>query len=64
MVDFGEGGIYEESDMVTHITRPKTDSQWEFAECLRELKPGLCNSPEEWDVEGGPRGRGHMHTYG
>ena len=32
----------------------KIDSQWEFAVCLRELKPGLCNSLEGWnEVEGG-----------
>ena len=64
MVDFGEGGMYAESDMVTHITIPKTESQWEFAEWLRELKPGLCNNLEGWDVEGGSRGRGRMYTYG
>ena len=46
------------------------DSQWEFAVCLRELKPGLCDNLEGWDGVGGweggsriSRGRGHMYTY-
>ena len=37
----GEGEMYGESTMETYITICKTDSQWEFAVCLRELKQGL-----------------------
>ena len=33
----------------------KLDSHWEFAVCLRELKPGLCNNLEMWDGEAGGR---------
>lgn len=47
----------------------KIDSQWEFAVCLRELKPGLCDNIEggmEWEVgrevENFKR-RGHMYAY-
>ena len=60
----GEGGIYEESNMETRITIFKTNSQWEFAIWLSELKPGLCNNLEGWDGEGGSCRRGHMYTYG
>ena len=41
---WGEGGRYGESNMETYITICKTDSQWEFAVWLRELKQGLCNN--------------------
>ena len=41
-----------ESNMEIYITICKIDSQWEFAIWLRELKPGLCNNLEGWDVEG------------
>ena len=34
--------MYTESNMETYITICKTDSQREFAVCLRELKQGLC----------------------
>ena len=44
----GEGGTYGESNMETYITICKIDSQREFAVCLRELKPGLWNSLEDW----------------
>ena len=27
-------------------------------------KQGLCVNLEEWDVEGGSKGRGDMYTYG
>ena len=37
------GERYGKSNMETYITICKTDSQWEFAVCLRELKQGLCN---------------------
>ena len=43
-----EGGIYGESNMETYITICKTDSPWEFAVCLRELRLGLCISLEGW----------------
>ena len=33
----------------------KTDSQWEFAICLREPKHGLCINLEGWDGEGDGR---------
>ena len=64
MVGEGEGGMNWESNIETYITICKIDSQWEFAVCLRELKQGLCINLEEWDGEGGSRGRGHMYTYG
>ena len=38
-----------------YITISKIDSQWEFAVCLRELKPGLCDNLEGWDGVGGGR---------
>ena len=47
----GEGEMYGESNMETYITICKTDSQWEFAVCLRELKPGLCITLEGWAGE-------------
>lgn len=43
----GEGEMDEDSHMETRITIRKTDGQWEFAVCVRELKPGLDNSLEE-----------------
>ena len=36
-----EGEKYGKSNMETYITICKTDSQWEFAVCLRKLKQGL-----------------------
>ena len=41
--------MYGESNMETYITRRKTDSQQEFALCLRKLKQGLCIDLEGWD---------------
>ena len=38
----GEGEMYGKSNMETYITICKTDSQDEFAVCLRKLKHGLC----------------------
>jgi len=32
--------MFGESNMETYITICKTDSQWEFAVCLRKLKTG------------------------
>ena len=37
-----EGEMYGESNIEIYNTICKTDSQWEFAVCLRELKQGLC----------------------
>ena len=48
----GEGEIYGESNMETHTTIGKIDSQWEFAVCLRELKQQLCINLEGWHGEG------------
>ena len=43
--------MYGESNMGIYITTCKTDSQWEFTVCLRELKQGLCINLEGWDGE-------------
>ena len=48
----GKGEMYEESNMETYKTIGKTDSQWEFAAILRELKQGLSDKLEAWDGEG------------
>ena len=37
-------------------TLPYVCSQWEFAVCLRELKPGLCDNLEGWDDLGSGTG--------
>ena len=50
-----KGEIYGKSNMETYITICKTDSQWEFAVCLRELKQGLCIHLAGWDGEGDGR---------
>ena len=47
----------------------KTESQGEFAVCLRKLKQGLCINPRGvggWGGRwaGGSKGRGYMYTYG
>ena len=39
----GEGEIYGKSNIEIYNTMCKTDSQWEFAVWLRELKRGLCD---------------------
>ena len=39
----GEGEMYGESNIDIYNTMCKTDSQWEFAVWLRELKQGLCD---------------------
>ena len=46
----GEEGedMYAESNVETSITMCKTDSQWESAIWLRELKQGLGNNLERW----------------
>ena len=43
----GEGEIYGESNMEIYNTICKTDSQWETAVWLRELKQGLCNRQKD-----------------
>ena len=57
----GEGETYVKSNMETHITICKIDSQWEFAVWLRKLNQGLCINLEGWDGggkwEGGSKGR-------
>ena len=44
-----------ECNMETYITICKTDSQWEFAIRLKELKQGLCDNLEEWNGKGDGR---------
>ena len=47
--------MYRKSDMETHITICKVDSQQEFAVWLRKLKQGLCINLEGVDGEGNGR---------
>ena len=47
--------MYGESNMETHITICKIDSQWEFAVWLRKLKQGLCINLGECGGEGDGR---------
>ena len=61
--------MYGKSNMETHITICKIDSQREFAVWLRKLKQGLCINLEGWDgeadgKEGGSTWREYMYTYG
>ena len=51
----GEGEMYGESNMETHITLCKIDSQQEFAVWLRKVKQRLCVNLEGWDGEGDGR---------
>ena len=51
----GEGEMYGDSDMEIYNTICKTDSQWESAVWLRELKQRLCDNLEGWDGEGDGR---------
>ena len=51
----GEGEIYGKNNMETYITICKTDSQQEFAVCLRKLKQGLSINLDGWDGEGDGR---------
>ena len=51
----------------TYIAIYKTDSQWEFAVCLRKLKQGLCINLEGCDGEGDgrePQKGGDIFIYG
>ena len=43
--------MYGKSNMETHITICKTDSQQEFAVWLRKFKQRLCINLEWWDGE-------------
>ena len=60
--------MYGKSNMETYIIICKIDSQWEFAGCLKELKPGALYHARGvgWGGrrEGGSQGRGCMYTYG
>ena len=64
----GEGEMYGNGNMETHITICKIDRQREFAVWLRKLKRGLLYQPRgrgwggKW--EGGSKARGYMYTYG
>ena len=49
--------------METYNTMGKTDSQWEFAIWLRELKQGLCDNSEAWDGEGERREGTGVHLW-
>ena len=51
----GEGEMYQESNMETYITIRETDSQWQFATQLGELKQVLSINLEGWDGEGDGR---------
>ena len=46
-----EGPMYGESNIEIYNTMCETDSQWEFAVWLRELKQGLCDNQQGWDGE-------------
>ena len=47
--------MFGERNIEIYNTICKTDSQWEFAVCLRELKQGLCDYVEGWEGEGDGR---------
>ena len=47
-----EGVMYGETNMEAYNTICKTDSQWEFALWLRELKQGFCDNLEGRGGEG------------
>ena len=64
----GEGEMNAESSMDAYTLTYVNRYQQEFAVCLREHKPGLCDNldvvgmGERW--EGDSRGRGYMYNYG
>ena len=68
----GQGGrrgqdAWREWPRNIHSNSRKTESQWEFAVWLREIKPGSVTTWRVGEVgnwEGGSRGRGHMCIYG
>ena len=43
-----EGKMYRKSNIEIYNTTCKTDSQWEFAGWLRELKLGFCDKLRGW----------------
>ena len=47
--------MHGKSNMETHISMCKIDSQREFAVWLRRLKQGLCINLEGWDEAGDGR---------
>ena len=47
--------MYGKSNMETHITICKIDSQWEFAVWLRKLEQGHCINLEGWEGAGDGR---------
>ena len=47
--------MYRKSNMETHITICKIDSQQELTAWLRKLKQGLCINLQGWDEEGAGR---------
>ena len=59
LMDMGRGEervrCMERVHVETYIAIYKTDSQWEFAVCLRKLKQGLCINLEGWDGQGDGR---------
>ena len=57
--------MYGESNIETHITMCKIDSQWEFAACFRKIQQGLCNNLEGWHGEDdqGKMGRNWSHSF-
>ena len=46
---YGQG---QREDGNIYTTVCKIDSQWEFAVCLKEIKPGLCDNLEGWEGVG------------
>ena len=64
----GEGERNAESSLDAYTLTYVNRYQQEFAVCLREHKPGLCDNldvvgmGERW--EGDSRGRGYMYNYG
>ena len=47
--------MYGQGNMETYITTCKTESQWEFAVCLKKRKQGLCINLDGWDGAGDGR---------
>ena len=47
--------MYGKSNMETYIAMCKTDSQWEFAVWLKQLKQELCINLAGWVGEGDGR---------
>ena len=58
-----KGRRHGESNMETHITICKIDSQREFVVWLRKLKEGLCINLEGQDAEGDRRRFKKERTY-